>query len=223
MPTSNLHQISDIVELIVTVDPRSTLDVGVGFGKYGVLAREYLELLDGRAIYDDWQRRIDGIEIFPGYLTGLHKAIYDRIFDGDAVEILPGLPEQAYDLVLLIDIIEHFDRPTGIEILRECLRVGRNVIVSTPLGFFTQEGFNNPHEQHLSHWSKRQLKALGHPCFFLPEIQALLGFFGRDAMPVRARVLGPRRRLKRSYGFVVSPLRSIKRMLTRVRGTRGAL
>ena len=222
MPTSNLNQISDIVELIVAANPRSVLDVGVGFGKYGVLAREYLELRDGRAVYDDWQRQIDGIEIFHGYLTGLHEAIYDRIFNGDAAEVLPGLPEQVYDLVLLVDIIEHFDRPTGIEILRQCLRVGRNVIVSTPLEFFTQEGYDNPHEQHLSHWSARQMKALGYPCFFLPEIHVLLGFFGRDAIRVRARVLAPRRRIKRSFAFAVSPLRFIKRILTRIRGTRGA-
>lgn len=221
MPTSNLHLISDIVELIVTANPRSVLDVGVGFGKYGVLAREYLELLDGRAVYDDWQREIDGIEIFNGYLTGLHEAIYDRIFNGDAAEVLPGLPEQAYDLVLLIDIIEHFDRPTGLEILHQCLRVGRNVIVSTPLGFFTQEGYGNPHEQHRSLWSGEDMKNLGHPCFFLPEIHALVGFFGPDAGRVRARVLGPRQRIKRSYAFAVSPLRLIKRFLTRVRGTRG--
>ena len=214
MPTSNLHQISDIVELIVAADPHSILDVGVGFGKFGVLAREYLELLDGRAVYGDWQRRIDGIEVFPGYLTGLHETIYDRVIVGDAAEILPGLPEQHYDLVLLVDIIEHFDRPTGREILRQCLRVGRNVVVGTPLEFFTQEGYDNPHEQHLSLWSRRDLRSMGQPCFFLPETHALLGFLGRDTPRVRARVLRLRRRLKRSIAILISPLRFIRRLLS---------
>ncbi len=43
MPTSHLYQISDILEIISLIRPRSVLDVGVGFGKYGLLAREYLE------------------------------------------------------------------------------------------------------------------------------------------------------------------------------------
>ena len=215
MPTSNLHQISDVVELIVAADPQSILDVGVGFGKYGVLAREYLELLDGRAIYGDWRRRIDGVEIFPDYLTGLHETVYDQVIVGDAAEILPGLGEQSYDLVLLIDVIEHFDRPTGNEILRQSLRVGRNVIVSTPLGFFTQEGFDNPHEQHRSRWSRRDLKSTGHPSFFLPETHVLLGFAGRDSARARARVLRLDRRLKRSMAVLVRPLRTVKRLFSR--------
>ena len=222
MPTSNLHQISDIVELIVDADPQSILDVGVGFGKFGVLAREYLELLDGRSIYGDWQRRIDGVEIFPDYLTGLHETIYDRVIVGDAAEILPKLPERQYDLVLLIDIIEHFDRPTGFEVLNQCLRVGRNVIVGTPLGFFTQEGYGNPHEQHRSLWSRRDLRSTGHPCFFLPETHSLLGFIGRDTPRVRTRVLRLSRRVKRSLAILTRPLRSIKRLLPRNPGAGGS-
>ena len=63
MPTSHLHQLNAIVEIMMLTDPQSMLDVGVGFGKYGFLAREFLELYDGRDAYADWQRRIDGIEV----------------------------------------------------------------------------------------------------------------------------------------------------------------
>lgn len=221
MPTSSLHQISDIVELIVAADPGSVLDVGVGFGTYGVLAREYLELLDGRAVYDDWRRRIDGIEIFPAYLTDLHRTVYDTIFEGDAREILPTLPRQAYDLVLLIDVIEHFDRAAGRQVLGECLRVGRNVIVSTPLEFFTQDGFGNPHEEHRSHWSRRDLEAPGLPSVFLPETHSVIGFLGADAPRVRSRVLSPTRRVKRSLAVLVRPLRAARRLLRRLTDSGG--
>ncbi len=64
MPTSNPYQINEILEAINITRPRSILDIRVGFGKYGVLAREYLELYDGREKYGDWKRRIDGIEAF---------------------------------------------------------------------------------------------------------------------------------------------------------------
>ena len=213
MPTSSPHQISDIVELIRAADPQRVLDVGVGFGKYGVLVREYLELLDGRAVYGDWRRTVDGIEIFPRYLTGLHETIYDRVIEGDAVEILPRIGDNDYDLVLLIDILEHFTRDVGWAVLEECLRAGRNVIVGTPLGFFTQEGYDNPHEQHHSLWTRRDLETLGRPCLVLPEHHALVAFIGEDAGRVQARVMSYRRRIQRSFGFLVRPLRAVKRLL----------
>ncbi|MBA7677027.1 hypothetical protein ES703_85275 [subsurface metagenome] len=39
MPTSYYSQLNEIMELIVLTDPKSILDVGVGFGKYGFLSR----------------------------------------------------------------------------------------------------------------------------------------------------------------------------------------
>lgn len=215
MPTSNPRQIGDLVEMIVAADPHSILDVGVGFGKFGVLAREYLEFLDGHEVYGDWRRRIDGIEIFPNYLTGLHDAVYDRIMEGDAADILPGLPDADYDLVLLVDILEHFDAEVGTAVVDQCLRVGRNAIVSTPLHFFTQEGFGNPHEQHRSFWTKSDLQDLDRPGFFLPRHHSLCCFLGADADQVKSRVLSPRRRVQRSLGILVQPLRRLRNLIRR--------
>ena len=48
MPSSQHYHISKIMDLIISVKPFSVLDVGSGFGKYGVLCRKYLELWDGR-------------------------------------------------------------------------------------------------------------------------------------------------------------------------------
>jgi len=42
MPTSHPFQLDDIVQFIIETAPQSILDIGVGFGKYGVFAREYL-------------------------------------------------------------------------------------------------------------------------------------------------------------------------------------
>ncbi|HII30270.1 TPA: glycosyltransferase family 1 protein, partial [Candidatus Woesearchaeota archaeon] len=85
MPSSSHYQISKIMNLVVKLNPSSILDVGVGFGKYGVLCREYLELGDGREEYDKFLRRIDGIEAFKNYITPLHRFIYDHIYIGDGV------------------------------------------------------------------------------------------------------------------------------------------
>ena len=57
MPTSYPHQINEIVRLVLAVNPASLLDIGVGFGKYGFLAREYLELFGESEQYAKWKRR----------------------------------------------------------------------------------------------------------------------------------------------------------------------
>ncbi|MCK4786738.1 MAG: hypothetical protein KAV87_23470, partial [Desulfobacteraceae bacterium] len=85
MPSSHWYQLNEIMELIILTQPKSILDVGVGFGKYGFLSREYLELFDGREKFDDWKRTIDGIEIFKDYITSLNKMIYDKIYIGNAL------------------------------------------------------------------------------------------------------------------------------------------
>jgi len=41
MPTSEHWQIPWIVELIAREQPASVLDLGAGYGKYGVMTREY--------------------------------------------------------------------------------------------------------------------------------------------------------------------------------------
>lgn len=60
MPTSHFYQLDQLTELIFILNPKSILDIGVGFGKYGFLAREYLNL-NRDDNYKNFKRRIDGI------------------------------------------------------------------------------------------------------------------------------------------------------------------
>jgi len=148
MPTSHWQQINEIVDLIMGIRPKSILDIGVGFGKYGVLAREYLELWDGRGTYDNWKVRIDGIEVFSQYKNPIYDFIYDNIYYGDALKVVP-LMGTKYDLILMIDVIEHFNKDEGLQLIDDCIKISRHIIVSTPL-IVTDQGaaFNNQHETH---------------------------------------------------------------------------
>ena len=75
MPSSQYRQISKIMDLVITLKPNSILDIGAGFGKYGLLCREYLELWDGRQIYSQFLRRIDAVEVFKNYVNPLQICI----------------------------------------------------------------------------------------------------------------------------------------------------
>ncbi|MCU0611673.1 MAG: class I SAM-dependent methyltransferase [Candidatus Eisenbacteria bacterium] len=202
MPSSDFNQIGPIVELIVLTNPQSVLDVGCGFGKFGVLAREYLELWDGRGRYGDRTRRIDAVEAFEPYITPLHRFIYDEILIGDAGGIIPGI-EHAYDLALLIDVIEHQDRDAGHALILACLAKCRNVLVATPK-FPGEQGslFGNPAETHRSSWQQADLQALPN-CFIVPHRDSLICFAGKDAKRVWSARL--RARLTRDDGSVNSP------------------
>ena len=180
MPTSHFSQVQDICGLIFYLDPGSMLDIGCGFGKYGFLAREYLEVWDVRFKPGRWNRRIEAIEGFAECLTPAHKFIYDQVHVGNALEILPKLAGP-YDLVLLIDALEHFERSDGLETLRQCRRLGRNVIVSTPHRVSRQgEVFGNPFEQHRSKWTRADLAPFGPACF-VPHDDSLIALLGEGA------------------------------------------
>lgn len=172
MPFSQSSQISSIVKFIEDSNPSSLLDVGTGMGQYGFLARNSLEQanlfqINGAQAFQklkqEWRVRIDGIEGCPTYLTPVHEYAYNRIMIGEAIETLREVGDNAYDIVLAIDILEHFTKPDGLKFLAELKRVAKQaVLVSTPKEFHSQEIEANPYENHRSHWTDEELKQEGY-------------------------------------------------------------
>jgi hypothetical protein len=133
------------------LNPQSILEIGVGFGKWGVIAREYLEAWQGRFRKEEWRVRIEGVEIFEGYRNPFWDAAYDRIHIGDATQILKTLGQ--FDVGLICDVIEHVEKPTGRELIDELLAHCQTVIVTTPLSFYPQgEEHGNASQKHLCLW-----------------------------------------------------------------------
>lgn len=162
MPTSPIRNIEAILNIILELRPlpARVLDIGIGYGKFGFLCREYLTFWNSptsaRPVV------IDGIEAFPDYVGALQRAIYNHIFIGDARTLLPPIPDGAYDLVLLVDVLEHFTTKEGVRILAECRRIGKIVIVSTPQKFWPQgDSWGNMYERHRSLWTKPKLWRAG--------------------------------------------------------------
>lgn len=171
MPFSQSSQISTIVQFLEQSAPASLLDVGVGMGQYGFLARTNLEHLNlfvvegergWQRAREEWRVRIDGIEACDIYLTPVHDYVYNTLHIGDAMEVLPTLQADDYELVMAIDILEHLDKPDGLRFLDQLKRVSRGqVLVSTPKDFHEQEVPANPYENHRSHWSEQELIEAG--------------------------------------------------------------
>jgi hypothetical protein len=165
MPSSRPTIIPSVVHWLLRLNPQSILDVGVGFGKWGHLFREYTDIVQAAqdiARYEraNWKVRIDGIEGHAAYMTEMHRFLYNNIYTGDAAAILPTLP--AYDLIFFGDIIEHFTKRDGLELLRQAIaKSNKAVIISTPK-FDTAQGacFGNELERHRSLWQAGDFQSL---------------------------------------------------------------
>ena len=124
MPTSNIDAVPIVLKTVRRLKPTSILDIGIGFGKYGLLFREYLDvqkLQNGFSgvLSDHFSTRIDGIEIFDKYISTIQRNIYNNIYIGDAAQLIERL--ESYDVVFLSDIIEHFEKTTGHILLKKCV------------------------------------------------------------------------------------------------------
>ncbi len=175
MPSSQHYHISKIMDLVIGLRPTSLLDIGAGYGKYGVLCREYLELWDGRQNYDERLRRIDGVEVYECYITPLHKFVYDHVYVGDILKVIDELEFQ-YDLVLLIDVLEHFKKMEGELLLTKILEKNKGLIISTPKKPTTQtQTFGNIYETHQSKWGKQELANFG-SSYFIQDPVSFIGY-----------------------------------------------
>jgi SAM-dependent methyltransferase len=150
MPSSEPWRIAHIAEFIYRVQPDSVLDIGIGFGKWGALAREYTDIYKRRYVHNDWKTRIDGIEIFDAYSESPLWAVYDRVHIGDAVKVLPSLG--SYDLIMAVEVLEHIKREDGLELISGIRAKSKRFLISYSN---TNHGImmGNKYEAHISKWT----------------------------------------------------------------------
>lgn len=153
MPTCDPVIISPIMREILIRQPKTVLDIGVGMGKFGVLVREYTDIWYRRLEREDWQTKIQGIEIFEGYRNSLWD-IYDDIKIGDATVLIDQMPN--YDLILMTEVLEHMPKEVGKLMLAKCMKKCSTFIFS-----FTNSpqdtAFGNVNERHVSQWQESDL------------------------------------------------------------------
>ena len=147
MGTSCWAHISTAIDWIREVNPKSVLDVGVGFGKWGFLCREYLDVFNGRHFRKDWKVRIVGIEGFERYLHPASHYIYDDMVIGDAFEKIKKVGD--FDLVIMADILEHFTSSKADTMMTEAVARSRAVLIVTPTNYWFQGAVHgNEYERH---------------------------------------------------------------------------
>jgi hypothetical protein len=160
MGSSNWQHIPYMVELFRIIEPKKILDIGVGFGRWGIVAREFLDVWYGKVHPSDWSLIIDGIEAFEANIQDYQKHFYTNIFLGDAKEKIYDLDDD-YDLIIFGDVLEHFTKEDGENLLKISLKKSRYVIVAVPIGenWEQDEMYGNIYERHLASWYVDEFKS----------------------------------------------------------------
>lgn len=103
-----------------------------------------------------------GVDIFEPYLEECRqKKIHSDYIKADIREI--EFKDSSFDAVLMLEVLEHFTKEEGRQLLDRCSRwARRKVIITTPNGYLWQDGFDdNPFQEHKSGWSVEELRRLG--------------------------------------------------------------
>ncbi len=126
-----------------------------------------------------------GVDCYQPYL--------DRVGEPCVLATLPDgagqFGDRHYDVVLMLDVIEHLDKPAAMRLIAHAERIAsREVILFTPDGFCPQDGFNswglgvNPAQAHRCGFTYEELTQMGYACERYPnsteqqgEIMSVLG------------------------------------------------
>jgi 2-polyprenyl-3-methyl-5-hydroxy-6-metoxy-1,4-benzoquinol methylase len=208
MASSFSSQIATIVGLIQMLRPapRRVLDIGKGFGKYGFLAHEYIGIDSkkrpdpSKTLAEQSAIAIDAIESNRDYLWPHVSQIYENVFVGRIEELYANL--HGYDLILMLDVIEHIDKKVGSDVLTHFLRDGATLVVSTPNVFFNQDLYESPDERHVSFWTPSDFRSLG----------AFVDY--QNAGPGRVFLLSSQRLDVRGFGR--KPIKRLRRLVRQI-------
>jgi hypothetical protein len=150
MPVSEVSGLSPIVAEIERINPVGMIDIGVGFGAFGCLARNYLDGRWGRCKKEQWAHRIVGVEAFESYENPCW-GVYDEVYICDVAEYYREIT--GWGLVLAIDSMEHLEKQKALDIIDYLLTHNEHLILSIPLGKCPQTAvFGNEFERHRSTW-----------------------------------------------------------------------
>lgn len=151
MPSGVLLVAERTVTLAGTIqpNPQRILDVGAGYGKHGVLLREYL----------DPTPTVHGVEAWEPYVKAHRlEGIYDHLYTRDVLTF-SAADLLTYDLIVMGDVIEHIEKPDALDLLARA--PGAWFVIATPVVHFHTDPDLPPTERHVSHWTAADFEQTG--------------------------------------------------------------
>lgn len=158
MPIGCFSLIPHVTHHLVTHQPQRILDLGAGFGMYGAVVRQWLDLGVTPA-----KSFLVGVEAWAAYRSPLWD-LYNLMIV-DSIQNYLRSCTQRFDCVIMNDVIEHFEKEEGgrvLDRLRDILEAHGSLLVGTP-GIFGEQGavYGNEYERHRSLWTAADFLARG--------------------------------------------------------------
>ena len=164
MPSSTPHTLFNVVTNMLRLNPKTILDVGIGYGKNGFLAREYLCSWKDEVFPEQWTLKVDGLEIFEPY-TKLPwiESLYDNVIVADAYEYFKNNDVPNYDMIICTDVLEHMVKDQGLFVGKQLIeKSSKGCIINVPTGDWMNNKIvaENEAENHRAIWEDIDLKNL---------------------------------------------------------------
>jgi len=125
------------------------------------------------------------LDIFKPYLS-VCRGLGFKVVHGDALKLKDYFKQKSFDIVLLIDVLEHFKREDGKKVLAEVEKIAKKqIVIWTPVGWYPQDydcvdepwktignlqtKDKNKYQQHISAWYPKDLEENGYRCTVLED------------------------------------------------------
>jgi len=167
VPVNSWAGMEDCLSSIVECEPAAVLVSSSESGLWGCLLRQYLDVDFGRIRPEEWQTRIDAVEIDPARVQPYARRYFTEIVIGDLREVVPRrAAEIRYDVILFGDVIEDLYKDDGRALLEAAAAlVGRRLVVRIQLADdWLSSGAGS---EHLSYWYAKDFidrTFAGHSC-----------------------------------------------------------
>jgi hypothetical protein len=137
--------------------PLRMLEIGPGWGIYGMLVRNFYDAWFGRFEPESFEIVIDAIDASDIEISSITRQVYNNVWIQNAANALPQMETDSYDVVFGVEVIEHLEKADGHQLIQECCRIARKGVVLTtphPDAWQSQPNWHgNPFAEHLSKWS----------------------------------------------------------------------
>lgn len=156
MPISYHESYEPYKDWIKKNQPKTLLDIGMGFGNIGGMAKNIIPELD-----------MTGLEIFLPYLyekfdpANRNIKRYNKIIIANVLDMINKLWE--FDVITAFDVIEHLKREDGIRTIKYLTSIAKiSLLVCVPIITYGQNPIHgNEHERHLDQWSAEEMRDIG--------------------------------------------------------------
>lgn len=125
MSEIEMEKYDKVTEYLLTLKPKNIFDAGFGDLKWLSWSQKH-------------HIEFEGVEIDPTLVKKGHEKypqFKDKLHEGDlTTDILKQFQDKSYDIVLLVEVIEHIKTPDLVlKILKECVRIAKDrVVITTP-------------------------------------------------------------------------------------------